>query len=145
MGDWPEVSLVPVYGHGDLGLRATALRPVGCTTWTIFVNAHDSDLWLCVIEAADLKPLHFDAESAAFFAKASLLFGEEWDDCFRNLDGVLWYQRTLLDHMTASMRRRIEGSSVRDIAEWRSAMHDVGSGEFLRARLTGEDPLSLRN
>lgn len=145
MGSWPEVSLVQVYGHEDLALKATALRPAGQREWMIFVNAHDSDYWLVMIETSDLKPLAFDDESAAFFAKASLLFGEPWDMVFKELDGVLWYQRTLLDHMTQSMRSRIEASSVEDIAEWRSEMEGVGSGEFLRARLTGEDPLSLRN
>lgn len=137
--------MVPVYGHKDLALKATALRQVGQAEWTIFVNAHDSDFWLVVIETADLKPLHFDDDSAAFFAKASLLFGEPWDTVFKELDGVLWFQRTLLDHMTGGMRARIEASSVEDIAEWRVEMETVETGEFLRSRLTGEDPLALRN
>jgi hypothetical protein len=137
--------MVPVYGHKDLALKATALRPVGQREWTIFLNAHDSDYWLVTLEVTDLMPLSFDDESAVFLAKTSLLFGENWDVVFKELDSVLWFQRTLLDHMTRSMRERIEASSLRDIAEWRADMEDVQGGEFLRARLTGEDPLSLRN
>jgi hypothetical protein len=144
MADWPEVSLVPV-DAGPFGLKATALRVRPDQPWHVFLSALGTNYWLAFMETARVQPLHFDEHAQEFFAKCSLLFGESWDSCFAETSLIVRWQHYLLEVMGDGMRARIERSSTDDIADWREEMATVEPGEFLRARLTGDEPLAVRN
>lgn len=137
--------LVHVEAPEHLDIKATALRPRGHRVWSVFLSARDEDYWLAFLETDRVQPLHFDDEAADFYAKAALLFGEAWDTVWAETSETLIFQRAVLDDLSAATRKRIDNSSVDEVREWREAMVDVGEGEYLRSRLTGEDPLSLRN
>jgi hypothetical protein len=136
--------LVHVEADGH-DFQATALRVRKSEPWHVFLSAYGDDRWLAFMETARVSPLHFDSEAAAFFAKTSLLLGESWERCFTETAEVVAFQHRALDALGEKMRRRIERSTPQDIREWREEMESVEAGEMLRARMTGEDPLALRN
>jgi hypothetical protein len=145
MADWPEQIHVRVVAPADLNMKASALRNIGESAWTIFVSAGNEDYWLAMIETLRVQPLHFDKASAEWYAKACLLLGEEWDDVWREMAEVRDFQRDALDGLGPRMRRRIDNSTTEEIREWRVEMETVEEGELLRAELTGEDPMQVRN
>lgn len=143
MTEFPEVTLVAVE-PGAHALKATALRLNG-GPWHVFLSAYGQDRWLAFMEVASPMALDFDDDSAAFFAKASLLLGESWDECFANTEQVVTWQHYVLEHLGPGMRHRIDSSMPREVLGWREEMATVEPGEFLRARLTGDEPLAVRN
>lgn len=145
MTDWPEQILVRVIAPARLDLRASALRPIGETAWTIWVSAGDEDKWLAIVETLRVQPLHFDEASAEFYAKASLLLGEEWSVVWNDMAKVRAFQREALDGLGPRMRRRVDNSTTEEIREWREEFETLEEGELLRAQWTGEDPMQVRN
>lgn len=145
MTDWPEQILVCVEAPADVNMKASALRMVGESSWTVWVSAGDEDSWLMILETLRVQPLHFDKASAEFYAKASLLLGEDWSTVWNEMVDVRDFQREALDGLGPRMRRRIDASTTEEVREWRIEMETVEEGELLRAELTGEDPLQVRN
>lgn len=136
---------VLVHVNSPVDLRATALRPEGDPAWHIFLAHGDDDAWLCVIDSRTTEALAFDVGAGLFYAKLAALLGATWDECWNDPRGTLRFQREALEAMGDRMRARIRNSTLEEIVEWRAEMQTAEPGELLRARITGDEPLAVRN
>jgi hypothetical protein len=97
------------------------------------------------MESARLPRLHLDDDTAAFWAKASLLLGEPWDSCLEDTADTLAFQYRALDEMGPKVRRSLMRSTPEQISEWREQVERTESGLLLWASMTNTDPRAAAN
>jgi hypothetical protein len=141
----PEVSLVHLDAAECFALKATALRIHPKGAWHVFVTTGDSPYWLAVFETEKIPRLVCDDETAAYWAKAALLLGEPWTDCYENTADTLAFQYAALDEIGPNVRARLQDSTPEDIAQWREEMERQHDGAYLWSMFTGTDPRAAAN
>ena len=140
----PETILVAV-DPGEHGFRACATRLCPGDPWHVWVSCGDEDRNLTPFES-DFPPHEFKVEKdQSMLAKLIVLFGRPWREILDDPTEVIGFHTRVLDTLDDDMLKRIQATPLEVLVDWAGEMNHVTEGELLRAQVTGDDVLCLRN
>lgn len=142
----PETILVAV-DPGEHAFRACAIRLL-CDPeepWHIFVACGEADRNLAVIETLFTPHKFTIGRDASMCAKLIVLFGRPWHQVLFDPTEVIGYQMRVLDSLKDETLERIKATPIEVLEHWAGESNYVHEGELLRAQITGDDALCLRN
>jgi hypothetical protein len=135
------VSWVDVPGPDGFAARVLRIGP----GWFFFLQPAGSGYWLCGGADREAAPesIELDEQKRAGTEKLCALLGLTWEEIEADPATSADWQLKCMERMGPNMKRRLQSSSVEEIADWRAQMHTLEPGEALREKITGIDPLAV--
>ena len=144
----PETIMVRI-DPGEHAFRACAIRLGHGDPWHVFVAAGSADRNLTPFES-EFIPHEFTVEAApgqdeSMLAKLIVLFGRPWQEVLEDPTEVIGFHARVLDTLDDDMLLRIANTQLEVLESWAGEANYVHEGELLRAQITHDDALCLRN